>query len=59
MTIVISKSKSATQPYYFYVRASNGEKICHSETYVTKTSCRHAAELLKKEAGDASIVDIS
>ena len=57
MRIVIRKA--ANGQYYFTIRASNGQVLATSETYVSKQSARHAAELVKAEAGSAVIVDLA
>lgn len=43
--------------YYVRVEGGNGETIAVTETYVSKASAKHAAELM--QAGGGSIIDLS
>jgi uncharacterized protein YegP (UPF0339 family) len=46
--------RSGTQ-YFFRVLASNGQKLCHSETYWNKADCRNAIRII--QGGASSPVD--
>lgn len=46
-----------TQPYYVSFVANNGKTIAHTENYASKANAKNAAELIKAEAGSATIVD--
>lgn len=58
MKITIRRSTSSGQ-YWFTIVASNGQKLAASEQYTTKASAMHAAELIKGNAGGASIEDLT
>jgi uncharacterized protein YegP (UPF0339 family) len=51
--------KSSNGQFYFTVEAANRKVLATSETYWNKGDCRHAAELIKSNAGGASILDAS
>lgn len=55
MSIVIGKALNGQ--FYFTIRASNGQVLATSETYVAKQSARNAAELIRLYAATASIID--
>lgn len=48
----IKKSSSATQPFYFVLRAMNAEPILTSETYTTKQGCTNGITSVKRHAPD-------
>lgn len=56
MKIYIQRG-GGTQPYYVTFIASNGEPIAHTENYAYKADATNAANLIKREAGTATIVD--
>lgn len=43
--------------YRFRLKASNGENICASEGYKSKTSCLNGIESVKRNAPEADIVE--
>ncbi len=43
--------------FRFRLKASNGENICASEGYKSKTSCMNGIESVRKNAPDADIVE--
>jgi uncharacterized protein len=46
--------------YYWHMRAANGQIIAYSgETYVAKTSCRHALDLVRTGSASAPVVDLT
>lgn len=51
--------KSSNGQYYVDFTGSNGQIIAVTETYTTKASARHAADVIKREASTAPISDIS
>ncbi|MFJ6670363.1 YegP family protein [Actinosynnema sp. NPDC091369] len=46
---------SGTQ-WYFRIVSSNGKVLAHSERYSNYADAKHAAELIKSQAGSAQIV---
>ena len=50
---------SANGQYYFTIVASNGKTLATSETYWNKSDCRSAADLIKREASSATILDLT
>ena len=42
--------------FRFRLKATNGQVICASEGYTSKTSCKNGIESVKKNAADAEIV---
>ena len=40
ITFEIKRSRSKTSPWYWVIRASNGQCYAHSETYTLKSSAR-------------------
>jgi uncharacterized protein YegP (UPF0339 family) len=59
MKFQIVKGKSATQPYFWRLVASNGQTLAVSENYAQKASAKSAIESVKKSAGGASVEDLS
>lgn len=59
MKFQIVKGKSATQPYFWRIVASNGQTLAVSENYAQKASAKSAVESVKKSAGGASVEDLS
>lgn len=59
MKIEIVKGKSAKQPYFWRIKASNGQTLAVSENYVAKASAKSAAESVIANAGKAEIVDLT
>jgi uncharacterized protein YegP (UPF0339 family) len=59
MVIKIKKSSTSRQPYYlvFYAKGNHEPLLRSSEMYATKAAAKHAAELVKTQAGSATIVD--
>ena len=45
--------------YYWRFRAPNGEVMCHSENYTTKAAAQNAVASVKRNAADASVVDLT
>ncbi|HVX44721.1 MAG TPA: DUF1508 domain-containing protein [Mycobacteriales bacterium] len=60
MDIDVRKSNAA-QPYYFNILASgnNKELARSSENYTNKNDCIAAAKLIKRDAGSATIWDMT
>lgn len=56
MRIVIREGRGP-QPYYFTIESDNYRKLATSEMYLRKSDARDAAELVKSQAGAASIVE--
>ena len=59
MKFEIVKGKSATQPYYWRIVASNGQTLAVSEHYVATASAQSAIESVKKNASGATVVDLT
>jgi uncharacterized protein YegP (UPF0339 family) len=58
MRFKLQKGKSETQPYFFEIQASgNYETLVVSEMYKSKEAAMHAIDLIKSEAGAATVVD--
>lgn len=51
--------RSANNQYYVRLVAGNNKIVADTETYVSKQGAQHAAELLKREAAAATIVDLT
>ncbi|WP_371929543.1 YegP family protein [Phyllobacterium sp. 21LDTY02-6] len=47
----------ATGGYYWRLKASNGETICHSEVYTTKQSAEGGVSAAKRIIPTASVID--
>lgn len=47
----------ASTGYFWRLKGSNGEILCHSEVYTTKQSAERGAETAKRIAPGASVVD--
>lgn len=47
----------ATGGYYWRLKASNGETVCHSEVYTTKQSAEAGVSATKRIAPVASVFD--
>ncbi len=43
--------------YFWTLKASNGEKLCHSEVYTTKQSAQNGTDAVKRTAPSAPIID--
>jgi uncharacterized protein YegP (UPF0339 family) len=39
--------KSRNGQFYFTIHAANGKKLCHSETYTRKDSCREGFVVMR------------
>jgi uncharacterized protein len=50
---------AASGQYYFNLKAGNGEVIGTSETYTTSTARDQGIELVKAQAPDADVVDLT
>ncbi len=59
MKFHIVKGKSKTQPYFWRIVASNGQTLAVSENYASKASAKSAVESVMKNAGGATIEDLS
>ncbi|GHF13458.1 YegP family protein [Pseudolysinimonas yzui] len=59
MKFQIVKGKSATQPYFWRIVASNGQTLAVSENYAQKASAKSAVESVKKSAGAATVEDLT
>lgn len=59
MKFQIVKGKSATQPYFWRIVASNGQTLAVSENYAQKASAKSAIESVKKSAGGATVEDLT
>lgn len=57
MKFVSKRSSSATQPYYWIIRSSNGQTLAQSETYGSKASARSAIDSVKANAATATVED--
>ena len=57
MKFVINKSLNLQ--YYFTIVASNGQKLCTSETYTTKQAAKDTITSIKTYASNASVEDNS
>lgn len=59
MKFQIVKGKSTTQPYFWRIVASNGQTLAVSENYVAKASAKSAVESVMKNAGKATVEDLT
>ena len=59
MKFQIVKGKSATQPYFWRIVAANGQTLAVSENYTAKASAKSAVESVIKNAGGATIEDLT
>lgn len=59
MKFQIVKGKSTTQPYFWRIVASNGQTLAVSENYVQKSSAKSAVESVMKNAGGATVEDLT
>lgn len=50
---------SANRQYYFELLADNNRTLASSETYWNKSDCIDAARLIKRDAADAPIYDVT
>ncbi|WP_019135687.1 YegP family protein [Cellulomonas massiliensis] len=57
MRFEIVKSESSGQ-FFFRIRATNGNVLANSEQYADKRSAVAACESIRKNAGDAEIVEL-
>lgn len=48
---------SANHQFYWRFVASNGQVICHSETYTSKQSCIDSIRLVARNADGADVAD--
>lgn len=57
----IKRSRSKKEPFYWTLRATNGQKYCHSETYTQKASARSSINNIIKaiRVGAVDINDFS
>ena len=51
--------KGKDSQYYWRFKASNGETMCVSEGYTTKTSARSAIDSVKRNASSAAVEDLT
>lgn len=49
--------KSSNEQYYFFIKASNGQILCTSETYTTKQSAKDTIDTIKRNASTATTED--
>ncbi len=59
MKIEIVKGKSVKQPYFWRIKASNGQTLAVSENYVAKASAKSAVDSVIAQAGRAEVVDLT
>ncbi|MGV3733605.1 MAG: YegP family protein [Microcella sp.] len=59
MKFEIVKGKSEKQPYFWRIVSANGQTLAVSENYVQKSSAKSAVESVMKNAGGATIVDLT
>ena len=59
MKFQIVKGKSATEPYFWRIVASNGQTLAVSETYAAKASAKSAVDSVIKSAGGATVEDLT
>lgn len=59
MKIEIVRGKSTKQPFFWRIKASNGQTLAVSENYVAKASAKSAVESLLKNVGKAEVVDLT
>jgi uncharacterized protein YegP (UPF0339 family) len=59
MKFQIVKGKSATQPFFWRIVASNGQTLAVSENYAAKASAKSAVESVIKNAGGAKVEDLT
>lgn len=59
MKFQIVKSKTAKQPFYWRIVASNGQTLAVSENYAAKASAKSAVESVMKNAAGATIEDLA
>ena len=43
--------------FFWHLKASNGEKLCHSEVYTTKAAAKNGIEAVKRVAPNAPVYD--
>ncbi|SGZ09891.1 YegP family protein [Moritella viscosa] len=56
----IKKSdKDTSQPFWFVLKASNGQVIAQSEMYSTKESAKNGIESVQKNGSTTSIKDLT
>ena len=56
-TFEIKEAKNGQ--YVFNLKAGNGEIIATSETYTTKAAAQNGIESVRRNAGDAKIIDLT
>jgi uncharacterized protein YegP (UPF0339 family) len=59
MKFQIVMGKSPTQPYFWRVVDSSGKTIAVSENYVAKASAKAAIDWVIKNAGAATVEDLT
>lgn len=59
MKFEIVKGKSTTQPFFWRIVASNGQTLAVSENYTQKASAKSAVESVMKNAGGATVIDLT
>ena len=59
MKFQIAKGKSASQPYFWRIVASNGQTLAVSENYIAKSSAKNAVESVMKSAAAAQVEDLT
>jgi uncharacterized protein YegP (UPF0339 family) len=56
-TFEIKEAKNGQ--YVFNLKAGNGEIIATSEMYTTKAAAQNGIESVRKNAGDAKVIDLT
>ena len=51
--------RSRDGQFYWEARGGNYETMAVSETYTSKASAEHAIDVVKREAADASVLDMT
>ena len=57
MKFEIVRGKSAKEPFFWRIVASNGQTLATSEMYVRKQSCLSAIASVQKGVAEATVVD--
>lgn len=56
---IYSDKSTPDREFRWRFRAANGEVVADGEGYTTKANCRHAIEVLQREAPGADIQDLT
>jgi hypothetical protein len=51
--------KNRAEQWYWRFKANNGEIVAVSESYTSRASALHGANVVKEQAGNAEIVDVA